>query len=84
MFGFDNGQALSEGWAIVECDGSCFGVWQLQHSAGSTVLTDDGQAWRFVRRLAEFGSEYHQEALEFLQEHNPNEYDAVMHIQMEG
>ncbi|MFN3623980.1 MAG: hypothetical protein ACK4TP_07950 [Hyphomicrobium sp.] len=86
---FDNTQAFDEGWGIFDCDGSENGPWQIQRIdnpedmeppppyAEPVFLLDD-HAWDFVRREAAKGSAYHKAALDFICEHNPQEYNLIM------
>jgi hypothetical protein len=75
---FDNTQAEKEGWAIFDCAGTSEnGRWQLQRDDESEVFTDDAEAWRFVNHMAETGSQYHQEALEWLAMWNQQEFEAI-------
>jgi hypothetical protein len=75
---FDINQAVDEGWCISECHGSENGPWQLQKCDERDKFMNDMQAWRHVVDYAEAGSEYHQKALQFLQDHNPVEYDCII------
>ncbi|WPE19908.1 hypothetical protein [Shinella zoogloeoides] len=77
MAEFYNGQAITEGWAIFECDGSENGPFQAMKDDDQDVFaTDDEVFVHIVARAAE-GSEYHLKALEFLRVHNPIEHAAI-------
>lgn len=75
---FDNGKAVDEGWSIFECFGSENGRWQLQKLDDAGKFNTDIDAWRLVLDYADAGSEYHQQALQFLKDNNPMEYDCII------
>lgn len=74
---FDNNKSVDEGWCISECHGSENGPWQLQKCDEQDVFKTDIEAWRHVVTQSQAGSQYHTSALEFLQRHNPIEYDVI-------
>lgn len=85
--GFDNERAYQEGWYICECSGSANGTWQLVRvddpSAHEPPLPDhpfdsDSDVWAHVTKQALAGSQYHRNALTFIQTHNPLEWEALL------
>jgi hypothetical protein len=75
---FDDTQAVSEGWSIVETDGSENGPYQLQKIDEFDKFKSDDEAWLYVYRRANEGSAYHQQALAYLDDNNPKEYEALI------
>lgn len=79
--------AIAEGWEIFDCDGSSNGPWQVDELDepdewaqlnGGVVppqLESGEVAWRIV---ANGTLPHHIAAREFLQAHNPQEYEMVM------
>ena len=76
MADFDNTQAATEGWCISECHGSDNGPYQLQRDDEAEVFASDDEAWLFVFRKVAEGSEYHRQAILFLEKESPFEYEA--------
>jgi hypothetical protein len=77
---FDNSKAITEGWSIFTCYASDNGPFQLQCCDDDDVFVDDPQAWAYVVRCAQSGSEYHKSALEYLRDYNPMELRAIERI----
>jgi hypothetical protein len=75
---FDNDQAFREGWGIFECHGSDNGNWQLQKDDEYNLFDSDPSAWIFVVASANSGSEYHKQALNFLELNNVYEYNTII------
>lgn len=73
----DSVAAHVEGWDIFECWGSLNGPWQIQKFDDEDRYAEDNEVWSLVRQRAAAGSALHQKALDFLQVHNPREYEAV-------
>ena len=79
--------AEAEGWDIFDSEGSVNGPRQLQAFDEPELWPGapqpypfpggDPEVWAHVRRRAGEGSPLHIHALEFLREHNPQEYDAI-------
>lgn len=74
----------AEGWEIFEASGSVQNdngdrPFQLQRLDEEAILPDDVTAWAIVLRRAHGGSEPHQKALNFLREHSPAEFEAIIH-----
>jgi hypothetical protein len=78
--GFDETQALTEGWSIFECWGSDNGPFQLQRVDEDEVFTRDDEAWAFVVGKAREGSAYHKAALDFLRANNPIEIASMTKV----
>ncbi|TIW53840.1 MAG: hypothetical protein E5V54_24060 [Mesorhizobium sp.] len=78
--------AQAEGWDIFEASGSISNEngdreFQLQALDDSDIFTGetrDIDAWRHVYTQAFAGSALHQHALNFLREHSPGEYEAIV------
>ncbi|TGT64053.1 MULTISPECIES: hypothetical protein [unclassified Mesorhizobium] len=78
--------AQAEGWDIFEASGSISNEngdreFQLQALDDSDIFTGetrDVDAWRHVHAKAQTGSPLHQQALAFLREHSPGEYEAII------
>ncbi|MBN9548496.1 MAG: hypothetical protein J0H31_06330 [Alphaproteobacteria bacterium] len=78
--------AQAEGWDIFEAEGSISNEngdrpFQLQALDDSDIFTGhnrDVDAWRHVYTKAQAGSPLHQQALDFLREHSPAEYEAIV------
>lgn len=66
--------AAREGWSIMDCAGSAYGRWQLQHfdtaPDGATQLATDDDAWRVVLQGC---AAHHAAALALLEAVNPSE-----------
>lgn len=75
---FNDDQAMSEGWIIAECYGSENGDYQLQRIDEDEKFKSDDEAWLYVYKKAHEGSSYHQQALMFLNDNNPQEYQALI------
>lgn len=57
---WDNTQAFAEGWGLFDFDGT--GVFHLERLDESRAFESD-EAKQYVAKLAQWGSEYHQQAL---------------------
>ncbi len=84
---FNNERAFQEGWYICECSGSSNGTWQLvqvddptshEPSLPAHSFNGDEDAWKHVVKQALAGSQYHRNALTFIQTHNPLEWSALL------
>jgi hypothetical protein len=67
---FDNNRAASEGWAIWDANGEL----QLQKCDDHPTFETDDQAWEYVIAKAKGGSEYHMNALRYIEQHSPIEW----------
>jgi hypothetical protein len=73
----------SEGWDVFEASGSSQNdsgdrPFQLQRLDEEAILSDDVEAWKLVWRKAGEGSAPHAKALDFLNQHSPAEYAAIL------
>lgn len=75
---FLNTHPAEEGWGIFDCDGSENGRWQLCRDDAMDVFPSDDEAWVFVVEQAVAGSAYHQDALAFLEQNNPEEHHGIL------
>lgn len=71
------GQANAEGWNIFDSHGSENGPWQIQRDDDMGQFPNDDAVWTYVWQRAQQGSVMHQEALEIIKEHNPQEYQSI-------
>jgi hypothetical protein len=87
----DAEKAGRQGWGLFEANGSeeragtivngeAYGdrPYELQCIDESDVFTTDDEAWRFVSESAVEGNVFAKKALEFLEQHSPREYDAII------
>lgn len=85
MQGFDNSRASGEEWSVQACPTSEDGPWQIRRTVGPRArFRTDGDAWLFVVGLAEAGSDYHQDALDFIARENPRERAAIQRFVERG
>ena len=75
---YDQDIACNEGWFIAECEGSENGPFQLQRVDEYMLFASDDEAWLYVYTQAMQGSSYHQQALDFLDENNEQEYKELV------
>lgn len=76
MNGFDNAQAMHEGWAISAVTG-VDESWRLEKIDEHGKFASDMDAWQFVGREALKGSIYHIRALKFLEQNEPGEFALI-------
>ena len=86
----DSAAALAEGWDIFDSYGSPNGPWQicvleepyLNTDLGYTEkkFADDDAVWLHVWGEAATGSELHNKALAFVQQHNLQEYESIVKL----
>lgn len=76
---FDSTQALKEGWLISRTCGLSDPdeTYRLERHDEANIFTDDAAAWANVATHALNGSEYHKEALRFIAQHNPKEFERI-------
>jgi hypothetical protein len=76
MDGFNNTQAMTEGWAISACTG-VEEDYRLEKMDEMSVFESDREAWIHVARRALNGSTYHIRALKFLEVNEPVEFENI-------
>jgi hypothetical protein len=76
MNGFDNTQAITEGWAISEV-GAVGDMYRLEKCDDAQVFLTDQDAWMFVGRKALEGSLYHIRALKFLEANDCADFELI-------
>lgn len=72
--GFDEAQAVQEGWAIFDVEGRL----EIQRIDELAIFADDEGAVSFVEAQAEAGSEYHAEALRICRPGESNVPDSML------
>lgn len=74
--GFDNKQAITEGWGVSEV-GAPGDMWRLEKIDEAQVFLTDQDAWTFVINKAIGGSLYHISALKFLEANDCADFELI-------
>jgi hypothetical protein len=70
-----NAAAQVEGWALLHCEGSSNGEWQVQVRDDSDLLSEDEAAWRLV---LEGSAPHHISIRKLIRRINPMEWDCFV------